>query len=183
MRISLLLVLLLLATACGYHNPYLQTTEDQAAGIAEPVSIYVDIWDNRTSEMGFEAQLLQAVADWLQESKLFHLTDRESADYIIRGIITSINYPGASFTTQDRVTSVQAEVTVNYSLVQRNPVKEVWTVSNMKRQSNFSVGANAISYQNNKRDVLKTIADELAEQIYIKTYQTFTSAGNMNKYR
>jgi hypothetical protein len=163
---------LLVLQGCGYHNPYAKNLEQDKSVTV----VYMTVWTNRTNELGLESLIFQKTADWLQQSPFLRITrDREQADYLLTGTILSVDYPAAAFSVFDVATTLKAKVKSTYQLTDRITGKKIWQVSDTLRSADYAAGSDTVRSQSNKRAALTIIADELAEQIYLRTTTTLTS--------
>ncbi|NTV12573.1 MAG: hypothetical protein HGA96_01350 [Desulfobulbaceae bacterium] len=157
------IVWLLFLTACGYHHPAVRPVASGA------IAIHTTTWENRTNEIALEGVLLQKTADWLQQSRLFRIeADPNLADYLLSGTIEAVNFPVAAFNSSDRATILKAWVKVTYRVQEQATGKVLWEISDMVRERNFLAGTDAVRNRTNREEALTVIADELAEQIYLK---------------
>ena len=165
------LVVLLLLAGCGYHHPASRPAEVGA------ISIHAATWENRTNEIALEGFLLQKTADWLQQSRLFRLeVDPNRADYLLSGTIMSVNNPATAYNSGDRATTLKAWMKVSYHLTARATGKPLWEVNDTVRERSFLAGEDAVRNRSNKEEALAVIADELAEQIYLKLLTSLSEA-------
>lgn len=168
--INLLVFTTLTFAACGYHNPYTAVKKE----LDREVKINTLMWKNRSNELGLEARIHLAISDWLQESKHIVLASgNKDAEFTLSGEILQVNYPGNSFDTFDRATTLKAQVSVQYSFVNNKTGVTVWSES-LTREGSYSVGSDAVRTQSNKQVALNTIADDLAEQIYMRVFYSLS---------
>ena len=159
---------------CGYHPP--QTFHDDTP--QKNISLYMELWENRTNEIGLESQISLALTDWLIQSNHFRLTSgADTATYTLKGAVLSVDYPGDSYDAFNRATALKARVTTSFRLTATESGNVVWQQENLVKESTYPVGSTAVMTQSNKKKALKSIADEIAENIYIRTYYAVT-AGN-----
>lgn len=154
---------LLLLGGCGYHHPASRADGNGA------VPIHAGTWENRTNEIALEGLLLQKTADWLQQSRTYRLeADPARADYRLAGTIEAVNNPATAFNSGDRATTLKAWVKVTYRLIDQRTGATLWEVSDTVRDRNYQAGEDAVSSRSGKEEALAVIAEELAEQIYLK---------------
>lgn len=165
----LLVVLLSLLQGCGYQTPYARSIKEQIP----PTNIHLTIWANQTNELGIENLIYQRIADWLQQSRQINLTDdKEQADYLLTGTVLSVNYPATAFTVTDTAATLKATVRTSYQLLKKSSGSKVWEVKASVREQYYDAGADSLRSQSNKKTALTIIADEVAEQIYLRTIDT-----------
>jgi|GEM_PF-6332948 len=162
---ALLLVSLLVLslTGCGY-RPLGSTV---APGTARP-TIKVHIFENRAHEFGLEGIFNQALIDWLQESRRVEVVFGDSpADYLIDGTIERIEFPGTAFDIHDAPTGLKAVVDLSWRISRTDGGKSVLQ-RHERREAGYSVAAQPAMTRTNRVKALKTMAGEVAEQVYIE---------------
>ncbi len=158
---------------CGYHTPAAipQYTSDKS------ITLYMGMWTNRTNEIGLESLIRIALTDWLVQSNIFRLTaSTDKASYKLNGTVVSVDYPGASYDAFDRANVLKAVVTSSFSLVNTETGKAVVEENKFIRDTTYLVGSDAVTTQSNKKSALNTIVDEIAEEIYIRTFYALTGS-------
>ena len=153
--------IVLLMAGCGYYNPYV------GHGYRH-ISLYRSMWSNHTTEIGLENTLFQAQSDWFRKSPLITLTDSAAeAEYELSGSIDRVYYPEISFGKFREGIEGRAELTVSFTIKDRQSGKIVWQREADSDQQNFAMVQDPIQLQNNKNVALKRIADDFAEEIYL----------------
>lgn len=166
-RLLILIFVSLLLGSCGYHHP---ASHPVGSGT---ISIHAGTWENRTNEIALEGLLLQKTADWLQQSGTFRLeSDPARADFLLSGTIEAVNNPATAFNSGDRATTLKAWAKVTYRLVDRTTGIILWEINDTVRDRNYQAGDDAVRNRSNKEEALAVIAEELAEQIYLKVIST-----------
>ncbi len=172
--LALLMVVAASLTACGYSNPYVQTGDDEKVK-PDAVSIYVDMWQNKTSEFGFQNDIKQSIIRWLKKSPHFSIAKRpDQADYILDGVIKSIHIPGLSYGKWDRAVELRVEVTYGVELKKRKTGEVVLKKQDADWHESFETGSDAASLEMNKREALREIADNISENIYVNLFNKFS---------
>ncbi len=179
MKISNLfpIVLLLFAMAgCGYSNPYngdMPGLSDDQRPEAAP--IYVGMWKNNTSELGFQSLIYQELIEWLKKSKMVILVqDRRQAQYILDGSIRSIRFEGLSYDEYDNAIELRSVTRLSYELRDRESGAIVWQQPGLVRRNNFRVGNDSVITSDNKRKALANIARDIAQVIYTRIFYTIS---------
>ena len=157
-----LLIVVLIATACGYHNPNIYTGPSK--------TIYLTEWKNRTSELGLDSQIYRSLTRWFQNSgSISTVRKKEGADLILAGEIISLELPSLSYGANSRTTEVQVVLRVRYILKEISTKKiliempdEIWT-------EEYLVSTNVSSNLDNERNALNTIIEDLSQKIYQRT--------------
>lgn len=149
-------------SACGYHfAPDMQAIDKQVH------KIFVDVFDNKTSEANIENIVRSAFADQIIKGRRFKLAvSRDEADAILSGSIDSLSASALSY----QVTNIAAEdrMTIVLSLVleARDPRKILWTNSSLTGVQDYNLGTNPTVAQANKKDALIKLANDTAERAY-----------------
>lgn len=150
--------------ACSYQNPYLAARNEAAAletAAGAPVILQVEMWGNRTNELGLQLVFYNSLADWFQKSGRIRLArPQQEADYSIHGEIIAID---------EALTRGTVRLTVSYLLRDLNRGETAWQVTSQSFSESFFIDATAAQTQNNKRRALEKIANDLAESIYMRT--------------
>lgn len=168
-RPLILIFVTLLLAGCGYHHPASLRDGEKS------ITIHAGTWENHTNEIALEGLLLHKTADWLQQSRSFRLErDPARADYLLSGTIETVNNPATAFNSGDRATTLKAWVKVTYHLIDRAEGKTLWEISDAVRDRNYQAGDDAVRTRSNKEEALAVIAEELAEQIYLKVMTTLS---------
>ncbi len=179
LQAKLLLVIALLycglsLSGCGYTNPY-KTKNEFDKNDNGRVALYLDMWENKTNLLGFHATIQHDLILWLKKSNRFHLTQtRETSDYILSGVVQSIDQPALTYGTFDRATSLRAEVKFSYKLVDTATGKTVFEQGRISKEASYRVGSDAVRTNSNLKKALGLMSEDLADNIYIQLFYLFT---------
>ncbi|MBU0966175.1 MAG: hypothetical protein KKA54_07315 [Proteobacteria bacterium] len=173
--LALMLALMLSLSACGYSNPYVQS--DDSEGVKQgTASIFVDMWQNKTSELGFQSEVKQSLVRWLKKSPHFSMARTpEQADYILSGVIESVHIPGLSYGTFDRAVELRAEITYSVEVKNTKTGEILLKRKDGDWYESFRVGKDAAALEMNKREALREVADNIAENIYVNLFNKFSA--------
>ena len=162
----LLLVMATFLNQCGYSNPYVRKIP---AG-AEPITLYVTTWQNRTNELGLESKYLRTLTSWFKKSDIIHVVfNDENADLKLIGEITSIDLPGFFYDSFDEALEIEVKLTVNFTLYDNHSNKIVWQEKDYTVSEPFLLDPKGGQTEYNKNRALFHIGDEIAEFIYLRT--------------
>jgi len=171
---ALLLALLMALSACGYSNPYVHN--DTAGDKQGTVSIFVDMWGNKSSELGFQSYVQQSLVRWLKKSPHFSMARTpEQADYLLSGIIESVHLPGLSYGIFDRAVELRAEITYSVEVKNIKTGEIVLQRKDADWYESYSAGRNAAALEMNKREALRKVADNIAENVYVNLFNRFSA--------
>ncbi len=161
---------------CGYHHPLADKDEYKGA----PTTVYIDIWPNRTNEVGLETTIFKSLSSWFRKTPhIKHTQDKEKADYTLQGEIVSINVPGLSFGQFETEQEENAVLTIQYSLMKTEDNKIVWDTTKRVFEEEYVIEDDAPRTRNNRTEALAVIADDLSELIYFRMIRTL-STGQVN---
>lgn len=169
--ITACLVLLLGLTACGYHNPNVMPE----ARDLPPARIYAPMWQNATSELALEVRAHNAMSDWLAQSgRIVLVADEEEADYVLKGRINSVRYPGFSYDTTSTARSLTAVMSAGATLTERASGRVVWQDPGLRLEETYNLSESISQTDASKRQALHRLVDNLAEQVYLRVLRNLT---------
>lgn len=158
---AFLLLACIMLGGCGYYSPYAQSGNSH-------IRVHHGMWTNRGTEMGLDNTLYQTQADWLRKSPLISLADSAAtADYELSGSIDRLDSPEVSFGAFREGIEGRAELTVSFRLRDTKSGQVVWQRQAATRQETFYLSPDPIQQQSNRRQALRKIADDFAEEIYL----------------
>lgn len=160
----------LLLTGCGYH------LMGEASSDRPPMKLALANWRNQSSELAIGNDLRQELTRWCSKASFIDLTDAADADYILNGKIVSLANPGHTYNATDKVVELQAELTVSYSLTNRQGKVILKEPATMMTE-NYPLGADAIRTQDNLHQALHLIFRDLAEEIYMRILIVYDQEG------
>jgi hypothetical protein len=157
-----LLVVTLIFTACGYHNPNVYSGPDKA--------IYMAEWKNRTSEMGLDSKIYRTLTRWFQYSKsISTVRVKEGADLVLAGEIISIELPSLSYGAGNVATEVKVRLRIRYILKEIASGKIILEVGDETWTEEYLVSANSSQNLDNEAAALDRIVENLSQKIYQRT--------------
>ena len=175
-RLTILLLLYiticLTLSGCGYHHPLAGGQDYQGS----PKTLYIDIWPNRTNEIGLESTIFKSLSSWFRKTPhIKHTQDKEKADFVLQGEIVSINVPGLSYGQFETELEEKAILTVQYSMREAGKDKVTWDMTKEVFEEEYQIENDAARTRNNRKQALAVIADDLSESIYFRMVRTLSS--------
>jgi len=156
----LVMLIIMSAAGCGYHNPYVPDSG------AKAISIHRSMWRNQTNELGLETVMYHSLSDWLRKTPLIALKEQgEIARYKLTGKITSADYPEISYGGNNMATELRAILTVEYRLIDTDSGTIILETAKTYTEP-FKQSTNPTLLQANKEGALAEIADNISEEIY-----------------
>jgi len=132
------------------------------------ISVSRSIWENQTTELGLETTIYHSISDWLNRTNFIRLKeDGEQAEFHLKGEIMGIDYPEISYGTGDIATELRVNLNVFYQLIENTDNKVVWESTKTFTEP-YLQGTTPGMTQQNKDAALATIADDIAEEIYLR---------------
>jgi len=185
MKFTLYGLLILALANCAY-----RMGPNQRALPGGRTKIFVNMFENRTQEVGIEADMTNAFIQELSKSGLGTYTSRENADIIIEGTIHAIGYLGktpvrVAETEQALFTEYQTQLTVLVRAIDpttNDPTKkELWQgqvmgEKNYKAPQVTTYGlrtANPLYNQSARRQLVRAIAKEVAAEAVTRMTENF----------
>ena len=170
-RWTRLLVVLLLCgvfgTGCGYRFQ----GKAQLPGGAQ--LLYVDIFENRTNQAGLETTVTNAVVfEFTKRSKQSMVSDRESADLIMKGVIRSVELSTAVARYRDQGGARSVSLTLDVQLVAPDG-RVAWSAVGLTDSDIYVVSGDKFLSQDKQRATLAIVATRIAEKIYNRFTDNF----------
>ena len=168
MRIVITLFVLLLA-ACGYHAP--GSMDSWVGGDARV--LYVQLFDNQTSEPYLENYITDALVAELSRSRLVELTeDRDLADVLLEGDVKDFSSSALSYGTSDQITDYRASMNVSVRLLARDSNEILWR-ENLQRSEDYLATVNKNLQLEGERLAAQQVSKRLAEDIHSSLLNSF----------
>ncbi len=113
-------IFIVVFVSCGYYSFSGSTLPGHIKTIAVPT------FGNRTSEFGVPEDLRDALIAEFTKDNTLKVTDRRSADSIIRGEITNIRDQAGAYNQNEQVSEIRVYVTVNVAFEDLKKNKTFW---------------------------------------------------------
>src|SRR3989304_6275593 len=105
-------------------------------------SIYVPIFDNNTFRRGYEFDLTKAVRDQILLRTRLSIVDKDEADSILFGKISSVNENAIIEDTKDNIVESRVSIGVDIRWVAKRTGRTIIERKNIKRPTEFIVRRN-----------------------------------------
>lgn len=163
------LLLLLSLSACGYAVP---GKEGGWVG-GEARIVYVELFDNQTSQPYLENYLTEALVLELSRSRLIELTeDPARADVRLAGSVTQFTSEALSYGATDRITDYRATMQVSARLVSREEEKVLWQ-QRMQRTGDYLAAVSKGLQLDEENLTARQISSRIAEDLYASLLNNF----------
>ena len=161
-RYILLLIIVLIITGCGYHNPNVYSGPDK--------SIYITEWKNRTSNLDLDSQIYRSLTKWFQKSGSISIVRKKpGADLILGGEIISIDLPSLSYGAGNVTTEVKVKLRVRYLLKEISTNRIILDIPDETWTEDYIVSTNVSTNRDNESEALGIIIEDLSQKIYQRT--------------
>lgn len=159
----------LLLPGCGYHVP---GADGQWAG-QEGRTLHVELFVNRTSEPYLDTVLTDEISAQMARSRLVELTaQRNSAELILTGAITSFSSSASGYNPEDRISDYQAQMTATAQLVRRSDNAVLWQ-GTLSRSETFSSREDKGLQRVGESFAARVAARRLAEDLMARLHDDF----------
>mgnify|MGYP000282608440 CR=1 FL=1 len=166
----LLLVALMfgaVGASCGYHFQ----GKAQLPGGAQ--LLYVDIFENRTNQLGLETTVTNAVVfEFMKRGKQSMVSDRESADLVMKGVIRSVELSTDVARYRDQGGARSVSLTLDVQLVAPDG-RVAWSAVGLTDSDTYVVSEDKFLSQDKQRATLAVVATRIAEKIYNRFTDNF----------
>lgn len=166
---SVLILFVLVLAGCGYHTP--GSSESWVGGDAR--LLYVQLFDNQTSEPYLENDLTDAIVAELSRSRLVELTeDPTLANVRLAGDVTDFSSTALSYGTSDQITDYRATMKVSVRLLDSSGKEVLWR-DRLQRSEEYLASIDKNKQLEAERMAARQVAKRLAEDIYSRLLNSF----------
>jgi len=164
---SILLILAIAMSSCGYSNPYVKKAQELPAK-----TLLITTWQNRTNELGLESIYFRLFNAWFKNSSRINVIfDEEQADLKLTGEISAIELPGLFYDPSEEALEIKIKLTVRFTLRDNRNNSTLWQERQFIIYEPFIVDPTSERSDYNKQKALLRIGDEIAEVIYLRTHE------------
>ena len=168
MRIVTALFMLLLA-GCGYHTP--GSSGEWVGGEAR--TVYVQLFDNLTSEPYLENYITDALVAEMSRSRVTVLTEnKELADVWLSGAVEDFQSNALAYGSSDRITDYRATMKVSVRLLRKNSSEVLWQ-KKMQRSEDYLAFINKNLQLEGEKLAAQRVSKRLAEDIQASMLDNF----------
>jgi outer membrane lipopolysaccharide assembly protein LptE/RlpB len=165
---GLIVTACIITAACGYR---FTGSGNFPAGVKR---IFIQIFDNRTSEIGVENDLANELADQFttRGNAAALVSSEKNADAVLSGVIASIQITTTSRITETTADARRVILTVASKLTADD--RTIWSARRVAATATYTVVQNNNeATEDNKRLALSQAANELAEILYNRLVEDF----------
>ena len=136
-------------------------------------NLSVGVFENKTRENGLETQIANDLIDQFSRHKNIKLTEKNSSDGHLTGIIrsakvTTITHATASVSAERRI-----QVTMDFKLTATSDGRLLWSANAISAYETYAVTSEKYGTEQNKKSALATLSSKVAERIYYQLTDNF----------
>jgi len=135
--------------------------------------LYVQLFDNQTTEPYLENFITDALVAELSRSRVLELTeDPEAADLLLSGVVNDFSSNALSYGTTDRITNYRATMKVSARLLNTKSSEVLWR-EDLKRSEDYLAAVNKNLQLEGERLSAREVSKRLAEDIHAGLLNSF----------
>jgi outer membrane lipopolysaccharide assembly protein LptE/RlpB len=168
MRIFLVFLLLTLA-GCGYHTP-----GESAAWVGGDARIlYVQLFDNQTSDPYLENYVTDALVEELSRSRFVELTENQAlADATLVGEVKEFHSRVLAYGSTDRITDYRATMKIYVRLMRKGSSELLWH-ENFQLSEDYLATIDKNLQLEGERLAARRVSQRLAEAVHAALLNSF----------
>jgi hypothetical protein len=166
---NVLIFFVVLLAGCGYHSP---GSSDEWVG-GDAYTVYIDLFENQTSEPYLENFMTDALVAELSRSRLVTLSENpELAEVHLVGEVKYFTSSAIAYGSTDRITDYQATMTVAVRLLRTGSREIIWQ-NYLQRSENYLGTADKNLQLEGSRLAARQAAQRIAEDLYASLLNGF----------
>jgi hypothetical protein len=154
-----LIILGVMICSCGYRF----TGEGDFPSQVQ--SIFIPVFENRTAETGIENVVTNDFIYEMTRSRKVSVVEREVADAVLLGVITSVNTQTMSRSGTQMPLERRVRMFLDVKLTDRQG-KVLWASRGFSDEESFQVSPDKFSTEQRKRIAINTLSKRMAEMVY-----------------
>ncbi len=163
---TIILGVIFVFASCGYHF-------EGGGFIDEDIqSISVKVLNNRSSESGIEVVFTNALIKQILQVTDTKVTKADQSTSILEGTVNAITFQTLSRSTTESVVERRITVILDLQIID-NSGNTLWSVKDFSTTEDYTVSADNVTDENNKRIAVNEIATKAAEKLVGKMLNTF----------
>ncbi len=169
--VALLAVVTAFTVGCGYHLVGTSSFLPE-----ELETLYVKAFENRTDWADMDQRVTEAVVqEWVRRSRFRVLDDRDAAELVLEGVVTSVGVSPVQFDERGRATEYQLRLTASVRLYDDRGEEPVlmWENRSFSRETSYQVDASAVDYFDRQTEAIEELAQEYGRALVISILEGF----------
>jgi len=136
-------------------------------------SLAIGPLENRTKEANLGAIFVSSLHREFIFRREVEIVSENKADASLQGTITDIKIRSLAYDEEGRAIEHRVTITLNLLLIRRGNDEILWRGDNIQGSWEYLASTDVIVNEERKNSAIRKIADDLAEQIYIKIKERF----------
>ena len=154
--------------SCGYHFA------DKSGGLPSDIkTVAIPFFVNKTFEPAIENFFTNALIDEFIRRGMVRLGGVDGSDAVIKGAVTSFSTSPISFDGNGRALEYRASVILKVSFIRNDNGAVLWEATELPGQHEYLVSSDTTMTYGNKRNAIKKVAEDLAEEIHNRIFEGF----------
>ena len=139
----------------------------------EITSLAIGPLENKTKEANLGAIIVSALRREFIYRHEVEIVSKHKAQASLQGTITDIKIRSLAYDEEGRAIEHRVTITLNLLLNRRGNDEILWRGDNIKGSAEYLASTDVIVNEERKNSAIRKIADDLAEEIYIKIKERF----------
>jgi hypothetical protein len=139
-------------------------------------TLYVDAFENRTDWADMDQRVTEAVVqEWVRRRRFRILDDRDAAELVLEGVVTSVRVSPVKFDERGRATEYQLRLTASVRFFDDRGEEPVllWENRSFSRETSYQVDASAVDYFDRQTEAIEELAQEYGRALVISILEGF----------
>jgi len=163
-----ILILLFMVLGCGYK------VMGRGGQFPEGItSLAIGPLENKTKEANLGAIFVSALRREFIFRREVEIVSEKKADASLQGTITSLTVRSLAYDEEARATEYRVTIALDLLLVSQGSNEILWRGDGITGSEEYIADTNVIVEEGRKNSAIRKIADDLAEEIYIKIKERF----------
>jgi outer membrane lipopolysaccharide assembly protein LptE/RlpB len=167
---SLVLLSLVLSIALGCGYQIMGRGGEFPEGIT---SLAIAPLENKTKEANLNAIFVSALRREFIFRREVDIVSKDKAEASLQGAITSVTTGSIAYDREARAREYRVTITLDLLLVRQGDGKVLWRGDGIQGATEYIASTDVIVEEGRKNAAIRKIADDLAEEIYIKIKERF----------
>ena len=135
--------------------------------------VAVEIMENKSSETGAGITFTNALIQEILQKTDTKVVDESRATAVLKGTVRSITFTTLSRASTESVIERKVFATVDLKLINKDDDAVIWSVKDFKSDDEYTVSADKITDESNKKEAVDRIAARSAEKLVGKMLVNF----------
>ena len=164
----IILILLFIVLGCGYK------VMGRGGQFPEGItSLAILPLENKTKEANLSAIFVSALRREFIYRREVEIVSEKKAEATLQGVITAVTISSIAYDQEARAREYRVTILIDLLLIRRGNGKILWRGNEIKGSEEYLASTDVIVDEGRRNSAIYKIADDLAEEIYIKIKERF----------